>query len=140
MSDDYPSPREALFGNGHTENLYCAAKWLMWHGIHLFLVAFWGGALAFVALIALIFFLLELTEWVFLRTVRPIVMLIEWWAPQTAVVATKVRTVAKGSEDRPIRQRIYGECPVSIKTDPKWYGTFKRLLEALAADDGEDSA
>jgi len=30
--DHYPSPREALFGNGHIANLRCAVKWFVWQG------------------------------------------------------------------------------------------------------------
>jgi hypothetical protein len=33
-SDDYPSWKEALFGNGHAANLYCAVKYAFWHATH----------------------------------------------------------------------------------------------------------
>lgn len=31
-TDHYPSPKEALFGNGHIANLRCAIKWFVWQG------------------------------------------------------------------------------------------------------------
>lgn len=38
MSDnEYPHWKEALFGNGHVANLWCAIKYFVWHGAHLLL-------------------------------------------------------------------------------------------------------
>lgn len=36
MGDDshYPSPREALFGNGHVANIRCAVKYIAWQLFH----------------------------------------------------------------------------------------------------------
>lgn len=36
---DYPHWKEALFGNGHAANLYCAVKYGFWHAAHLLLAA-----------------------------------------------------------------------------------------------------
>lgn len=43
-TSDYPHWREALFGNSHVANLWCAIKYFIWHGAHL-LLALLGVAL-----------------------------------------------------------------------------------------------
>jgi hypothetical protein len=55
-SDEYPSVRKALLGNGHAANLYCGVKWLFWQLTHVILAGLIlaGGAIVAVAIIPLV--------------------------------------------------------------------------------------
>lgn len=42
IKDHYPSPREAIFGNGHVANAWCALKYISWHLLYAFLAVCLG--------------------------------------------------------------------------------------------------
>lgn len=42
IKDHYPSPREAIFGNGHVANAWCALKYVSWHLLYAFLAVCLG--------------------------------------------------------------------------------------------------
>lgn len=123
--EEYPSAREALFGNDHAANLYCACKWLLWHLFHLLFVVTGAILLAIVVPFMLLY-----------RGLRYVGLRGGGWlarrlGPRTErVTARSAGTLTAAGESArttPVTRRIYGECPVSIKVDPRW---FERVTAA----------
>lgn len=129
MSDEelYPSPREALFGNGHVANLYCACKWMAWHLFHvLFLVL----ATLVMTVGVILMLLYRGVRYVAIRVVRFV-------GQYTASSDTAARfersthNVLHSAKEKPVTRRIYNECPVDIKMDPLWFEGVKARGEAI---------
>lgn len=120
---EYPSVRRILFGqNDHVWNLYCGGKLILWHLFHALFVVMGVIALAIAVPVLLLYrglkyALLRAGGW-----------LADRLGPRTERVAERssetLSVAGESAKSRPVTRRIYGECPVSIKQDPRW---FQRL-------------
>lgn len=160
MTDDYPNPKEALLGNGHVANAYCAAKWAIWQFFHLL-----------VAVTALVFVIppAHVVKWIGKRPPTTILIvagalnraldyIIESRGGRAvgkavfyslivifgAVVVPFIAldNVYRGSrlqawlnrgqttaKQTPGVRRLYGDCPVSLSLEPKWFERFVKRFE-----------
>lgn len=154
---EYPSPREALFGNGHVANLYCALKWATWQWVHFWLAvvyllffvpAGWvgrrmdfqpprmlvvAGALLTAALDALYetwpMRVVRRLTWYAMLSVGAAVLgpfiIVDKYLYQGSWLQRLLHRSADTAKETPGVRRVYGECPVSVDMEPRW---FERLV------------
>lgn len=133
MNDDdhYPTVREALFGNGHTANLYCAIKYFMWHLIHI-MFAIMGVVVGTGVLLATLIHRIGVIVWSRVYAVISSMNDLLGISDQTQETVNKTLTTAS---TKPVTRRVYNYCPVDVKQDPKWFSTLtgvgKGLIERI---------
>lgn len=129
--DEYPSAREALMGNDHDANLYCALKWGVWHLFHAwFTLVLAAIGLVFIPLLLLFRLLLGVEQWLAERLDGHITA---EKVPSASKVSrpTTPSSFAQRVRETPVARRVYGECPVDIETDPRWFSAFQDRVERL---------
>lgn len=131
--DHYPHWRTALFGNGHIANVYCAVKYTLWHLFHALFVAL--GIVLIVLAVPLLFAWRGI-RYVALRAARRI----DGWLegrperpPRTLETKVRLKATVEGVKRTPFLRRLYNECPVDIKMDPKWYTSLAGLGDRAIA-------
>lgn len=133
MTDDdyYPTVREALFGNGHTANLYCAVKYIMWHLIHIIFAAL-GLIVGVGVILATLIHRIGVVICVRVSDAISRVNDLLGVSEQTQKTVNKTLTTAS---TKPVTRRVYNYCPVDVKQDPKWFsaltGAGKGLIERV---------
>lgn len=141
MSDDdeYPGIREALQSDAAI-NVYCGAKWCLWHLFHLLFVLV---AIVFLAVVTAFWAILTLCEWggyILERVLRAVYRFLAPRFPNVGGVVspTYVKTRRRldqanvSSQGTPVVRRIYGYCPVDIKANPKWADALGGAFDATA--------
>lgn len=117
--DEYPHWKTALFGNGHAANLYCAVKYATWHVAHLLLVAIG-------AVFVVVFVPLSLGWWGLVALADGVAARLPEPEPQAGpTLAMRVSRTARQAQHTPVVRRLYGECPVDLKMDPRWYARLE---------------
>lgn len=96
-SDEYPSIRKALLGNGHAANLYCGVKWLFWQLTHLIIAGamLFGTVIVAIVIIPLIAYGL-LTEYVTKGRIASKLPKITSRAPNITITETHVKRLVQG--------------------------------------------
>lgn len=129
--DEYPSVRKALFGNDHVANLYCACKWGLWHFFHVLFVVLGVPFVALFLAAAVIFRVMVITGHYLAKGARKITPDLGNQRPGPRVGAG----VGSRVKETPGLRRVYNECPVTIKRDPKWFESlsdiFQEIVDAL---------
>lgn len=120
--EDYPSLRKALFGNGHVGNIYCACKWATWQVGHVFVVLLF---LAFTAVIAPMMLGWRFLVWVNRRMNGFFSQMVFDGSEVNRGQDPKLRRFADTVKETPVARRVYNECPVDLKQDPRWFGSLE---------------
>lgn len=122
---EYPSIREALSNDSKAVNAYCAFKFVFWQTVFALLTVV-GVVIGLIFAIAFLFvFIAEKIYEGCKKLFSPV-------SNRTGLTTKKIGTAVSNGHEKskqtPGVRRLWGECPVSFKTPPKW---FDKMTDAV---------
>lgn len=131
QDQEYPSVRKALFGQDTVANLYCACKWLLWHLFYILFVV-----LGVIVVTVLTFGFLLLRVGLFIgKLIKPFLPSLPSPNPEKRKITINTPSTPNVKEtvkNTPGARRIYNECPVDLKINPKWVEALSDIGEKIA--------
>lgn len=128
--DEYPHWRTALADENYVANLYCACKYVLWHTFHVLYVVTASLVMA-VFIPAMIVY--RLLRFLAIAAADRVGSQVEGSVSSRQVrnAQRRMRATTRSARETPVVRRIYGECPVDIKLDPKWFSGISDRAKAL---------
>lgn len=123
--DDIPTAFDVFQDDDKVANAYCAVKWFIWQVAYLVVSVL-------LAVVVPIIVVLGLTAYLCLL---PFIVLKDWGveaasnSPRTQITKEKLATKKENIRETPGARRIYNECPVSLKTGPRWFAKITDWLD-----------
>jgi len=131
--EEYPNIKEVLNNSSKVANAYCAAKYAIWQVGYVLFLLIGGVATILVGIALLILAVLE-------KILKLVGEGVDIASDKLSVsdagsqVSEAIESGHEKSKETPVVRRIWGECPVSIKQEPKWFETIADTIERKLDD------